>query len=263
MQYNSANDEKFIISPILTKFTFLYQMIDTNCIKIGGHNVFHIIGIIMVIFTSFFISIGIFGLYYWVNDSTQFTMYFVMLVSFSFGCFKLFIIITRWNEIRGCMEITRIDFVSTNCESKNSLHTHRKISSKFICWFIVVNYCVLLTWTILPLLINGVYIEVKNLDGSYSKYRFNTCNMYFLVSSETYNLHYIVFNLFESLIGLFFLLSMVLFDTFMVTMSIAIIGQLEVIANAYKNLGRIMFILNGEYLCQTFILFLNYRNMQH
>lgn len=47
-----------------------------------------------------------------------------------------------------------------------------------------------------------------------------------------------MFHLLEFLIGLCFVHSMVMFDTFMVTLCIAITGQLNMIATAYENFAH-------------------------
>lgn len=257
-QYNRSNDENFIISPVLTKFTFLYQIVDDNCSRLLGRNVFHVTGTIMIAYTVFLVILGTSGLYYWANDTTQFAMNLVVLGSFLFGSFKLFVIIGRWKDVRRCMKLARMDFVFADSQSttaRHTLQTHRALSSKFIVWFMVINYFVLFTWSVLPFLFSGKHVEIKNLDGSHSKYRFSAMNLYFLVSDETYNLYHLTFHLLELLIALFFLQSMVLFDTFMVTMGITIIGQLRVISDAYKRLGQTITTidLNGECSVYTFL----------
>lgn len=53
-----------------------------------------------------------------------------------------------------------------------------------------------------------------------------------------YNRWHHVFHVVEWLNGLCFVLSMVMFDTFMVTLCTAITGQLKVVAEAYKRLAH-------------------------
>lgn len=245
----SSNDENYIMSRNLAKLTLLYQIINPNCTKLSGRNVFQIFIMALIIFTMICMCICLFGLYYWANDTTQFILQLVILSNFSFGCFKVFTIIRHSEDIWRCKEVTRIDFVSTDVQSVDYLKTCRDIASTFTCWFAVINFSILFVWALVPILMKGKYVDVKNRDNTYSNYLFSPFNMFFLVSNDTYNNWHIVFHIIEMLNGMCFVQFMIVFDTFMVSFCVAITAQLKVIATAYKDLGpkHTKVYFNGKY----------------
>jgi len=251
---SSSGDQNVIMSLALSKITGLYYIINPDAVKLGGRNVYHVIVTAMIAFTVCCLCLTLFGAYRWMNDTTQLTLQFVVLSNFSLGSFKAFTMVRHARDIRECLSVARIERVgSVAQESADSVRRCRDVTSTFIKWFTTVNYCVLITWTVLPFLTEGIRLEVKNRDGSFNEYHSNPFNMYFLVPSDTYNRLHVVFHVLESLVGFGFVLFMVLFDTFMVAWCVTITGQLRIIAAAYEKLGYdyTSIDLDGEYICIT------------
>ncbi|CAH1724318.1 unnamed protein product [Aphis gossypii] len=238
---NLSDNGDCIVSLVLAKCTGLYYIINPKSIKLGGHNVFHIAIMVMITFTSVCLLLCPIGLYYWVNDVTQFIIQLIVLGNFSFGCFKAFTIVHYSDDIRRCLDVTRFDFLSsanTDPDSVRFFKRCRNVSLKFTSWFAISSHSVLLVWTLLPFVVVGNPVVIKNRDNSTSNYHFNPYNMYFLVSNETYNEWHLIFHLLEWMFGLCFVMFMVLFDTFMVSMCIAITYQMRCVAAAYRRLGH-------------------------
>lgn len=241
MLNSSGDDDNCTMSTLMAKCTGLYYVIDPNCVKLGGHNVFHVIVMLMIAFTVACLSLCPFGLYDWSNDVTQCILQIMIMINFSFGCFKAYMIVRHSDDIRRCLDVTRFDFVScapADPDTTRILQKCRNVTSMFTGWFAATSHFVLLVWTLLPFFIVGAHVEIKNRDGSFSYYHFNPYNMYFLVSSETYNEWHLFFHFVEWMFGMCFVLFMVLFDTFMVTLCVTITCQMRGIADAYKKLGH-------------------------
>nr|UMT69233.1 odorant receptor 42 [Myzus persicae] len=238
---NYSKDEDCIMSSLMAKCTGLHYVIDPKSPKLGGHNVFHLTIMAMIAFTVACVSLCPFGLYHWANDMTQCLIQLMIIGNFSFGCFKAYMIVRHSDDIRRSLDVTRFDFVSSAIADPDSARFFRRcrnVSATFTGWFAAINHFVLMLWTLLPFVIDSNKVEVKNRDGSFSYYHFNPYNLYFLVSSETYNEWHLVFHLIEWMFGLIFILVMILFDTWMVTLCIAITCQMKGIADAYRKLGH-------------------------
>ncbi|XP_029342460.1 uncharacterized protein LOC107882864 [Acyrthosiphon pisum] len=236
------SSEECVMSSSMAKCTGLHYIIDPEGPTVGGHNVFHVTVMVMIGFTVVCLSMCPFGLYYWANDVTQCIFLLITIVNFSFGCFKAFTLVRHSDDICRCLDVTRFDFSSgaimSDPDSARFFRKCRDASSTFTGWFAASSHFVLLVWTLLPFVVVGKGVEINNRDGSTSYYHFNPYNMYFLVSSETYNRLHLVFHLVEWAFGLCFVLIMVAFDTFMVTLCVAITCQMRGIGNAYSKLGH-------------------------
>lgn len=92
------------------------------------------------------------------------------------------------DDVRACLDITRIGFVRFGDDDDGLLRTRRVLCYRFARWFAVCNYCILLMWSSLPFLVGSEQrVLVRNIDGSTDSYRCNPFNMYFAVSVDTYN----------------------------------------------------------------------------
>ncbi|VVC44361.1 Olfactory receptor, insect [Cinara cedri] len=230
--------ENYVLSPVLAKYTGLYHIINPDCPRLGGLNISHLMAAVSVAFTVTCLACCPIGFYHWANDTTQLVLQMTAFTNFLLGCYKTVTIVRHSDDIRTLLDVTRIDFVSTDRQSFRALRECRAVSSTFIVWFAAFNYCVLLAWTLLPMVVNDKHVWVKNRDGTFSSYQLNPFNMFFLVSSDTYNRWHIAFHVVELLLGLCFALSLILFDTFMVIMCFSVTSQLKLIADSYENLGH-------------------------
>lgn len=229
------------MSSLMAKCSGLHYVVEPDGATVGGRNAVHAAVMVMIAFTAACLSLCPFGLYYWANDVTQCIIQLIIIGNFSFGCFKAFTVVRHSADIRRCLDVTRFDFVPGAMSDSDSAHYFRACrdaSSTFTGWFAASSHFVLLVWTLLPFVVVGKQVRIENRDGSSSNYHFNPYNMYFLVSSETYNEWHLVFHLVEWAFGMCFVLFMVLFDTFMVTLCIAITCQMRGIADAYRKLGH-------------------------
>lgn len=237
-----SRDGDSIMCSTLAKCTGLYYIVRPDTAKVCGRNAAHLVTMVLVTFTTVCLSLYPIGLYRWANDTTQLTLQVAVYGNFLFGAYKGYTIVRRSRDIWTCMDVTRVGFARCPVDARPARTGHlrecRAVSSAFTRWFAVVNYCILFLWSTFPFVVRGAYIHVRNHDGSFSSYRFNPYNMYFFVSSDTYNRWHHAFHLIEWLFGLCFVVSMILFDTFMVTLCVAITGQLKVIDDAFKGLGH-------------------------
>ncbi|XP_025420743.1 uncharacterized protein LOC112690858, partial [Sipha flava] len=243
MLLNPSNDGDSIVCPTLAKCTGLYYIVRPDTATVCGRNASHVVAAVMIAFTAACLSLYPVGLYRWANDTTQLTIQVALYSNFLFGAYKSYMVVRRSRDIWTCMDVTRAGFAlghhgRYDRPATGHLHRCRAVSSAFTRWFSVVNYSILFLWSTIPFMAGDAYIHVRNHDGTFSSYRVNPYNMYFFVSSDTYNQWHLVFHLLESLFGLCFVMSMILFDTFMVTLCVTIAGQLKVIGDDFKGLGH-------------------------
>jgi len=259
---NLLEDGDCIMSLVMAKCSGLFYIIDPKSVKLGGHNVFHIAVMVMIAYTGVIISMCPFGLYHWSNDVIQFIIQSIIFTNFPFGCFKAFTVVRHSDNIRRFLDVTRFDFLSsaiTDPDSARFFRMSRNILLKFTGFLALSCHFLLLLWTLLPFFVVGKSVEIKNRDESISNYHLSVYNMYFFVSSETYNEWHLIFHLIEWILGICFVIFMVLFDTFMITSCIAITYQMKCIVAAYKRLGhnrcttpKVYF--NGKFILHTYAL---------
>lgn len=238
-----SDDGDSIISPTLAKCTGLYYIVRPDAATVCGWNVAHAVATAMITVTGVCLSLYPVGLYRWSSDTTQLMLQVALYTNFLFSAYKGYTMVRRSRDIWTCMDATRTGFAHVPADRRRGpvaghLCECRAASSAFTRWFAVVNYCILFLWSSFPFLLRDAYIDVRNHDGTFSSYHFNPFNMYFFVSSGTYNRWHHTFHLIEWLFGLCFVVFMVLFDTFMVTLCVAITCQLKVIDDAFTRLGH-------------------------
>ncbi|VVC36724.1 Hypothetical protein CINCED_3A012535 [Cinara cedri] len=96
----------------------------------------------------------------------------------------------------------------------------------------------MLVWISSPYVLSKTIVTIKNLDGSYAKYRMNIFNLYFIASDETYNKYFNVFYLIEITVAICFTYFSVVFDIVVITICVTISCQLDAIGDAFQSLGH-------------------------
>lgn len=223
----------------LAKFVGLFQILNPNAIKILGVNVYYIliwINVLQVIAVSLLFP---FGLYYLKNDITALVYYVGVITNILFGCYKIINMMNFSKDLWMCIDITSFNFMMYKHYDMNILKKWQKVSLRLTYLIFITVTIVFLVWSLCPFYITkNIVAKTKNIDGSYSEYRLNIVNLYFMVSDNTYNEYFYIFYLIEVLIVASFLYFTTLFDTFMIMLCLAISCQLETIFHAMASLGH-------------------------
>jgi len=88
------------------------------------------------------------------------------------------------------------------------------------------------------LIFNNNIIPVKNHDGSIANYRQNIIKLYVFASDETYNAHFNTFFFVEACFIVTAAVLFIAFDILLVSLSLAICCQLQVVNSAFESVGH-------------------------
>lgn len=232
------NRKKTIFNIGLARLISLYQHLNPHSTKIRGYTVYHITNICIGFFMITVSMLGPFGLYHLMNDVIAFIFYLGCIINLPFSCYKIFIIIYYAKDLWICCEIGSYNFLSYQKYNKHILKTWRRKSTIISSALTTMAIMAIIIWTTTPYIFNKIIVTIKNIDGSYSKYRMNIFNLYFIVSAETYNKYFNEFYVLETIMGVFYMYFTIVFDILMIFMCFAICSQLETISDGMKSLGH-------------------------
>lgn len=237
---DKQNANNYIMNIKLAVYTGLYQMINPGSPKLFGYNAYHVIVIIYVAFIIVLLvmlSVGVFC--YWINDTQQFVMGLLQLVNYCFACVKVFTIILYSKKIWQCIEVTRVDFL-TSCKMYDSTLLNKCLLRSFRITNVYSLFCytLMVSWYIAPFVLRNSHMAIKQRDGTYWKYRHNVHNLYLPISAETYNEYFTQIYIMECVFGFSFIEFTVIFDIFIISMCLAISSQIETINNALMLVGH-------------------------
>lgn len=234
---DATKENEYIFNLKLSKLMGLYQILDPNTIRIFGHNVYHI-GLVFVSLYMMAISMLCpIGLFYLMNDINAFVFYLGCIQNYVFSCYKIINLLYYSNDIWKCTDISSVKFLSYRYYNRSIFKNWQTRSIRLSNIYVSLSVIATLFWLIISKSLSKNIVTIKNLDGSFSKYRMNIFNLYLIASDETYNRYFNAFYLIESIIGVAFLYFSILFDVLMVMMCFSLSCQLETICDAIKSLG--------------------------
>lgn len=231
------NVSKYITAMKLTAYTGLYQIINPESPKIFNYNVYHVFVVMYLGFIAIMLATIPLGLYHWANDRSQFTMGLILLVNYFFSCCKIITIIKNWKKIWECLDVTRIDFMKYKKHDLSILNNYMIRAFKITYSYRTFCYILLIIFYLIPHVLINVRMTIKQRDGSYWNYRINVHNLYMPVLVETYNTYFSYFYVIEVAFGFCYIVFTVMFDNYLVSMSLAISGHIETISNSFLSLG--------------------------
>lgn len=234
----TADYDKYILNVKLATYTGLYQMIDPPSKTVLGNNVYHVSVIAYVGFVTVLLMLIPVGLYCWANDTNQFFMGLILFVNYFFAIYKVLTIIRNSRKIWDCVEVTRVDFLTSYARYRTEALKKCSTRSLQITYvYSVCCYTLLVLWYMIPFAVRNTHVTVRYRDGTYCDYRLNVHNLYVPVSSQTYNEYFTCFYVLEVAFGFCYIAFTVMFDNFVVSMCLAISSQIETVAEAFESLG--------------------------
>ncbi|XP_060868354.1 uncharacterized protein LOC132943398 [Metopolophium dirhodum] len=232
------NEKHHVFNIRLANFIGLYQILDPGTIRFRGRNVYQIFVAFFVLYTAV-ISMALFVdcLHLWTyNMSMSLLDCFVATNSF-YACYKMWIVIYRSNDIWDCLSITRYGFTSFINRKRNGhdiLDLWRSRSVWYTSLLASAYVSSVVIFTLGFLAFGNALIPIKNHDGSFGDYRQNILNLYFLLSDETYNTFFVIEMLFTVAIASFILV----FDTLLLTLCLAICCHMQMVCTAFKSVNH-------------------------
>lgn len=222
----------------LAKYLGLKQILNPNSMTMHNYNVYHIglyLGIILPTIAMCMFWPIVF--YYLKNDMITLVVYFGYMSNLLLSCYKLITILYNSNKIWKFNEIFSTNFTSYRQTNGNIFKNRRRRSIQMTYTIFVIASVTFFVWGICPILVNDIFLSVKNIDGSIHKFRMNIFNMYFAVSDVTYNKYFYIFYSAEFIIYLCHISSLIFYNIAMIMISFRICDHLDVINNAFQILG--------------------------
>lgn len=230
--------EKSGFSSNLAKYLGLKQILNPDSMTMYGYNVYHIglcLGIILpTIAVCMFWPIVF---YYLKNDMITLVVYFGYMSNLLLSCYKLITMLYNSNKIWKFNDIFSKNIMSYRRRHGNAFKNRRRRSIQMTYTIFVIASVTFFVWALCPILVNNIFLSVKNIDGSIDRFRMNIFNMYFAVSDVTYNQYFYIFYFTEFIIYLCHISSLIFYNIAMIMISFSICDHLGVIKDAFQILG--------------------------
>ncbi|XP_026807283.1 odorant receptor 22a-like [Rhopalosiphum maidis] len=232
--------EEVAINLKLLKLYRFYHMMKPNGTKIFNCNAYRLLFFLYGAIVNSMVIYSIIGFFVDMDDSLAisdvdlFLILFVM-INFFFCSWRISFILKKSITIGDALSISRFNFfTSEHCRKHFSvLYDNRERTIKITNYFFIFSMIVLMQWIIFPIMV----ITFTAPDIEY--YRLpNIMNLRFPVSTHTYNQYYFIFYLMEVVISTFPIYVIMVTDTLILSFSLAIISQQEVLSRAFKNVGH-------------------------
>lgn len=229
--------EEVSINLKLWKLYRFYHMLKPNNTKIFNCNVYRLILFIYGAIVNCVVLYSTIGFFVEMDDIISdvdiFLILFVM-INFFFCSWRMCIILSKVNTICDVLKVSQLNFLkSKEClKHLNVLHEYRDRTIKITNYFFVFSVIVLVQWIVFPIMvITFTASEVENTRLP------NIMNLRFPVSTQTFNQYYFIFYLMEIAISTFPIYVIIVTDTLIMSFSLVIISQQEVLNRAFKSIG--------------------------
>lgn len=231
-----TKEEDYVFNLKLAKLIGLFQIVDPNTTAVYGYNVYRVGIVVFVFYLLAVSSMFPLGLYHTANDVYTFIYYFGCVSNHFFCCYKVLNVLYHSGDIWKCMDVASFKSMSYRHYDKTIFDRRREFSASSSNAYVVVVTLPFLFWSVCPFVFRDTVLTIENAHGSYSKYRYNTLNLFFMVPDSTYNEHFYVYYLMETVIGTTFFYFSMLMDVLVVLMCVAISCKLDLVGDAIQSL---------------------------
>ena len=219
-------------------YRFYHMLKPNNYTNIFNCNVYRLILFIYGAIVNCMVIYSIIGFFVEMDDIISnvdvFLVVFVM-INFFFCSWRICIILSKSDAICDVLTVSQLNFLmSKQCfKHLNVLYDYRDRTIKITNYFFVFTVIVLIQWIIFPImLITFTESDVENIRSP------NIMNLRFPVTTQTYNQYYFIFYLMEVAISAFPIYVIMVTDTLVLSFSLVIISQQEVINRVFKSIGH-------------------------
>lgn len=239
------DQQNHLISLRFMKVTGLYQLIDPRTPKHYGLNLYEVGAAVEFAITLVMISTLFYSSSYYVQDTNELMSHFMCALAVVFASIKLFYVRKNARSIWNCLEMTSFGFLSHEFHDRRSLRKDRSRSISVSSVFIVLWSFVVIAWCLSPFFFQDVYMTIES-NGHVRRLRYNSLNIVYPVTEQFYNDNFLVFYFLDSIQIAIWGHVTILYDSFVVSMCIAIISQLRTIAESYNRMSFKRETANGE-----------------
>ncbi|XP_050059676.1 odorant receptor 67a-like [Aphis gossypii] len=238
----NTTEKNYAFDLTLFKTIGYYQMIDPNCKKIFGFNIYNVINMMIVVFTSIITVIGLSGFFYKPNDITyekisfkdiQILFYLACIVV---GNLKICITIYNAKTIWKLFKVAHDSFLSNNYwkQNKHKINKCGKKFAKIFPWYLFIFLMTAFAWSIVPIVVNN-HVASKETQNDENIYMTNVVNMRYPITAKTYNKFYKGFYVLEFIVVWYSAYGLVVFDLLTLGLLQLLATHYEIIASAYEN----------------------------
>lgn len=244
----------------LARFTGLYKILGPSASNNNicrGRNPYHVLITIFVALEMTFASTVTIGLFYMVNnmnDDLAIAYNAGILTNIIFSSYKIVFIAYNAKDIRLLLDVTGEDFMSYRNYDENVFTKWKKRTNRVITALVLLWIVPFIIWYLSPYVFKNFTVNLRRLDGSYSKYKSNTLNAYIMISDDTYNAYFTVFYFVETLCLLAFNYFMVVYDVLIILICFSFSCKFEAISDGILSLGHNSFKnINNHHTSSTYI----------
>jgi len=234
--------EKQLFNVNLAKIIGLYQILDPRTVRCCGYNVIHIVMTFFALYLGFMsIAVGANGAYYLNNVHIPSLLYLIGSICLYNVCYKTYVIIRYSERIWDCLSVTRFNFAKhERHDGGRLLDAWRNRSIHVTYVYVSINIIMILSFVTIATVFNGTIVEFENRNGSSSNYRINVLNIHLLAlfDDAKYNRHFGLFFFLEGMIVAITIILNLMLDVILITLSLALICQLQMVCTAFESLGH-------------------------
>lgn len=251
----NTTEKSYAFNLTLFKTIGYYQMIDPNSKKIFGFNIYNVINITLVIFTSIMTVIGLSGYFYKADNITyeeygfkDLQMLFY-LSCICLGNIKISITIYNADAIRKLFNVAHESFLSNKyCnQDKYKLNICGKKFARIFPWYFFLFFMTAFSWSIVPIVtIVNYHVTNEETNCNENIYMTNIANLRYPITAKTYNTFYKSFYALEFMMVWYSAYGLVVFDLFIVALLQLLATHYEIISSAYENFKYKAENVNGE-----------------
>lgn len=232
------SERNTILNMRLSRMLGLYQILDPNGRKLFGRNVYHVIVTVFLAFESVLLFFNLTGVFYWLKNPTQVVFQLSLFTNFWFSCYKMAILIRKAAGIRKCIDVACNDFLKFGRYRKNCFDDFRSKSILITNVISSSGFVILAVFVAVPIVFNKNVIVLQSIDGQWHSYHLSSFNIFFPVTSDTYNGYFGIIYVFEAMFGLIYVVFSHAFDSFLISMCFAMRCQLKTVNGAFSTLGN-------------------------
>jgi len=218
----------------------LYQLLDPIAKKFYGFNLYQIIvGSFNLLYVCpLSVTLYINGIIYWKHHKIDSILYFGIASYILFTVYKAMTLIWHSDKLWELLSITRFDLTSYEKRHDYPMIIYQKRSIIYTYTLTITTILTSTCFIISSLAVSDVLISMTNFKGSTNSYRLNILNIYIFMPAETYKNFFGVLVTLESIYVVIILLMINMFDLFIITICVALSGQLRTISIAAASVGH-------------------------
>lgn len=248
-------ENTYTVYTTLFKRFGLHQLVNPNSPKMFGYNKYVLIHICLITFIITCLVIGLSGFVYDFKEPknkfniTIIDMELFCILDFIFlGIFKMIMIFLNRNKIFKLFLITNDSFLLSKkykeYYDKQTFGRHKR-TLRWYFGFICIS---MLTWITPPIVLNIIhFFDMKQKTQIQKIYIFN---LKYPFNNETCNSYYTIFFLIESIIAIYALYSIILFDIFMFAMLQFIAEYYAIVSYSFERFDLKFKNENGEFIIE-------------